>query len=165
MRFPRVFAIVGTVAALASVSACGLPSAGSTEDAGEFLTSALGCKRIDPISPRHLQLIQSRGVMGINGGGACEGAPDGGYDVDFMTIEDMESFQNSLKQKGGGEDDLMIGDDFAVAPASDAQRRKLLDAGLLFLNCSPNFKAPEGKTVDEGEVEGCAVTDYSEDLD
>ncbi|UKY54646.1 hypothetical protein [Streptomyces inhibens] len=77
----------------------------------------------------------------------------------------LQSFQIALKGDEDGQDDLVIGDDFTVDPGSDDQRRKLLSAGVLFLNCTPSFHAPGGKTVEDGEVERCATIDYSEDLD
>lgn len=166
MRFHRTLAVVGTVFALASVSACGsLPSASSPQEAGDFLTSTLGCKSVDIASPHEVQQVEAMGMTGINGGGECDDPAGGDGDVDFLTIEDMETFQTAIKADEDEQDDLMIGDDFAVDPSSDDQRRQLLKAGLLFLNCTPDFKAPEGKTADDGEIEGCATTDYSEDLD
>ncbi|MGW1378784.1 hypothetical protein ACWD6P_31585 [Streptomyces sp. NPDC002446] len=165
MRFHRTLAIAGTVVALASVSACGLPSAGSPQGAGEFLQSALGCERIDIATPREVQQVEAMGMTGINGGGECDEPAGGDGDADFLTIEDMEAFQTAVKADEDEQDDLMIGDDFAVDPASDDQRRQLLKAGLLFLNCTSDFKAPEGKTADDGEIDGCVTTDHSEDLD
>ncbi|REK86203.1 hypothetical protein DY245_33845 [Streptomyces inhibens] len=103
-------------------------------------------------------------MKGINGGSECQSTANGGDDVDFLTIEDLEAFQTALKGDEDEQDDLMIGDDFAVDPGSDDHRRKLLGAGLLLLSCTPGFHAPEGKTVEDGEVAGCATTDYSEDL-
>ncbi|MFI9051034.1 hypothetical protein [Streptomyces sp. NPDC053427] len=166
MRFHRILATAGTVLALASVSACGsLPSAGSPQEAADFLTSTLACESIDLATPREVQQVQAMGLTGINGGGECSDPVGSDGDVDFLTIEDMEAFQTSIKQGKGEEDDLMIGDDFAVDPGSDDQRSRLLKAGLLFLNCSPGFQAPPGKTADEGEVDGCIVTDYLGDRD
>ncbi|MGP8301166.1 hypothetical protein ACTPOK_25215 [Streptomyces inhibens] len=166
MRHHRTLAIVGTFFALASVSACGsLPSAGSPQEAGNFLTGTLGCERIDFATPREVQRVQAMGMRGINGGGECDEPAAGDGDADFLTIEDMEAFQTAVKADKSEQDDLMIGDDFAVDPSSDDQRRQLLNAGMLFLNCTPDFKAPSGSTVEDGEVEGCATTDYSEDLD
>ncbi len=166
MRFHRSLATVGTLLALASVSACGgLPSAGSSQEAGELLQSALGCEGIDIASPREVQQVRAMGLTGVNGGGECEDPAGGDGDVNFLTVEDMEAFQTAVKADEDEQDDLMVGDDFAVDPSSDDQRRSLLDAGLLFLNCTPNFTAPEGSTADDGAVEGCTTTDYAEDLD
>ncbi len=165
MRFHRTLAIVGTVVALASVSACGLPSADSPQGAGEFLKSALGCKVVDIASPHEVQQVEAMGMTGINGGGECDDPADGGGDVDFLTVEDMEAFQTAIKGDEDEQDDLMIGDDFAVDPSSDDQRHQLLKAGLLFLNCASDFKAPDGVSVDEGEIDGCVTTEYSKDLD
>ncbi|MFF4951703.1 hypothetical protein ACWC2K_08230 [Streptomyces chattanoogensis] len=166
MRFHRSLAIAGTFFALASVSACGgLPSAGSPEDAGQFLKSTLSCEGIDFASPHEVQQANAMGMTGINGGGECDDPAGGGGDVDFLTIEDMEAFQNAVKKDEGEQDDLMIGDDFAVDPSSDDQRRLLLKAGLVFLNCAPDFKAPANSSTDEAEIEGCVTTDYSKDLD
>lgn len=165
MRFHRILATVGTVCALASVSACGLPSAGSPQEAGDFLQSSLHCESIDIASPPEVQRVEAMGMTGINGGGECEDPADGGGDVDFLTIEDMEAFQTAVRGDKDEQDDLMIGDDFAVDPSSDDQRRQLLKSGLLFLNCTPDFKAPSGSSADDGEVDGCATTDYSDDLD
>ncbi|TJZ52091.1 hypothetical protein FCH28_19840 [Streptomyces piniterrae] len=151
---------------MASVSACGgLPSAGSPEDAGRFLVSALGCGNVDIATPQEVQQVQSMGMKGVNGGGECEHPEGDDGDPDFLTIEDMEAFQTAVKADEDEQDDLMVGDDFAIDPSSDDQRRALLKAGLMFLNCTPNFKAPEGSTTEDGEVEGCFTTDYSEDLD
>ncbi|MFE0191378.1 hypothetical protein [Streptomyces sp. NPDC059008] len=165
MRFHRTLAIVGTAVALASVSACGLPSADSPQGAGEFLKSALGCKVVDIATPHEVQRVEAMGMTGINGGGECDDPADGGGDADFLTVEDMEAFQTAVKGDEGEQDDLMIGDDFAVDPGSDDQRHQLLKAGLLFLNCTSDFKAPEGASVDDGEIDGCVTTDYSKDLD
>lgn len=165
MRFARILATAGTVVALASVSACGLPSAGSPQEAGDFLKSALHCESIDIASPPEVQRVEAMGMTGINGGGECEDPAGDDGDVDFLTIEDMEAFQTAVKGDDDEQDELMIGDDFAVDPSSDDQRQQLLKAGLLFLNCTPDFKAPPGKTADDGEIEGCSTTDYSEDLD
>ncbi|MGW7251010.1 hypothetical protein [Streptomyces decoyicus] len=166
MRFHRILAIAGTFFALASVSACGsLPSAGSPQEAGDFLKSTLSCASIDIASPREVQRVEAMGMTGINGGGECQDPAGGDGDADFLTIEDMEAFQTAVKGDEDEQDDLMIGDDFAVDPGSDDQRRQLLKAGLLFLNCTSDFKAPSGRTAEEGAVEGCATTDYSEDLD
>lgn len=165
MRFHRILATAGTICALASVSACGLPSAGSPQDAGDFLQSALHCESIDIASPPEVQRVEAMGMTGINGGGECKDPASGGGDVDFLTVEDMAAFQTAVKGDKGEQDDLMIGDDFAVDPGSDDQRRQLLNAGLLFLNCTPDFKAPSGNSADDGEIDGCSTTDYSEDLD
>lgn len=166
MRFHRTLAIAGTVFALASVSACGsLPSADSPQEAGNFLTSTLSCDSVDIATPQEMQQVEAMGLTGINGGGECENPAGGDGDVDFLTIEDMEAFQTAVKGDEDEQDDLMVGDDFAVDPSGDDQRRQLLKAGLLFLNCTPDFKAPEGSTVEDGEIDGCATTDYSEDLD
>ncbi|QZY19112.1 hypothetical protein [Streptomyces decoyicus] len=151
---------------MASVSACGsLPSAGSPQEAGDFLKSALSCESVDIASPREVQQVEAMGMTGINGGGECQNPAGDDGDPDFLTIEDMEAFQTAVKGDEDEQDDLMIGDDFAVDPSSDDQRRQLLKAGLLFLNCTSDFKAPSGHTAEEGAVEGCATTDYSEDLD
>ena len=166
MRFHRTLAIAGTVFALASVSACGgLPSTGSPQEAGKFLVSALGCGNVDIATPQEVQQVQAAGLRGVNGGGECEEPTGDDGDADFLTIEDMEAFQTSVKADESEQDDLMIGDDFAIDPGSDAQRQALLKAGLVFLNCSPDFKAPANSTTEDGEVEGCVTTDYSEDLD
>ncbi|MFJ9415675.1 hypothetical protein ACIRPT_16090 [Streptomyces sp. NPDC101227] len=166
MRFHRTLAIAGTVFALASVAACGsLPSAGSAEEAGNFLKSTLSCDGIDFASPREVQQVQAMGMSGVNGGGQCDDPAGGGGDVDSLTVEDMEAFQTAVKGNEDEQDDLMIGDDFAVDPSSDDQRRQLLKAGLMFLNCSPDFKVPMGSASDEGEAEGCVTTDFSKDLD
>ncbi|WP_077192374.1 hypothetical protein [Streptomyces lydicus] len=167
MRFQRILAAAGTFVALASVSACGssLPSADSPQGAGELLRTTLGCEHVEIAPPRDVAKVEAMGMKGINGGGQCENTAGGGEDADFLTIEDMAAFQTAVKADEDEQDDLMIGDDFAVDPDSDDQRRKLLDAGLLFLNCTPGFHAPEGRTVEDGEVDGCATTDYSKDLD
>ncbi|MFJ3953932.1 hypothetical protein ACIPXV_28545 [Streptomyces libani] len=165
MRFARILATAGTVVALASVSACGLPSAGSPQEAGDFLKSTLHCESIDIASPPEVQRVEAMGMTGINGGGECKDPAGDDSDVDFLTIEDMEAFQTAVKGDDDEQDELMIGDDFVVDPSSDDQRHQLLKAGLLFLNCTPDFKAPPGKTADDGEIEGCSTTDYSEDLD
>ncbi len=166
MRFHRILATAGTVLALASVSACSsLPSGGSPQGAGELLSTALHCEKVDIATPPEVARVEAMGMKGINGGGECDDPAVGGGDADFLTIEDMEAFQTAVKGDKSEQDDLMIGDDFAVDPGSDDQRRKLLEAGLLFLNCSPGFHAPEGKTTDDGEADGCVTTDYSDDLD
>ncbi|MFF9784950.1 hypothetical protein [Streptomyces nigrescens] len=165
MRFARILATAGTVVVLASVSACGLPSAGSPQEAGDFLKSTLHCESIDIASPPEVQRVEAMGMTGINGGGECQDPAGDDGDVDFLTIEDMEAFQTAVKGDDDEQDELMIGDDFVVDPTSDDQRHQLLKAGLLFLNCTPDFKAPPGKTADDGEIEGCSTTDYSEDLD
>ncbi|MEU8682365.1 hypothetical protein [Streptomyces sp. NPDC048611] len=156
---------MGTVAALASVSACGLPSAGSSEEAGDFLKSALRCRSIDIAAPHEVQRVEAMGMTGINGGGECDDPAGGGGDVDFFTVEDMEAFQTVIRGDDDQQDELMIGDDFVVDPGSDDQRRRLLEAGMQFLNCTPNFEAPEGKSADDSVIDGCFTTDYSEDLD
>ncbi|WP_432143691.1 hypothetical protein [Streptomyces sp. bgisy084] len=138
---------------------------GSPQDAGEFLQSTLHCESVDIASPPEVQRVEAMGMTGINGGGECEDPAGGGGDVDFLTVEDMEAFQTAVKGDEDEQDDLMIGDDFAVDPSSDNQRRQFLDAGLLFLNCTPGFKAPAGNSADDGEIDGCFTTDYSEDLD
>ncbi|MEV0372286.1 hypothetical protein AB0I10_21050 [Streptomyces sp. NPDC050636] len=150
---------------MASVSACGLPSADSPQGAGDFLTSTLSCESVDIASPQEVQQVEAMGMTGINGGGECEDPAGGDGDVDFITVEDMEAFQTAVKGDEDEQDDLMIGDDFAVDPSSDDQRRQLLKAGLRFLNCTPDFKVPAGRVAEDGEVEGCSTTDYSEDLD
>ncbi|MFD8542391.1 hypothetical protein [Streptomyces sp. NPDC059649] len=166
MRFHRVLATAGVVVALASVSACSsLPSGGSPQETGELLRSTLHCEKVDIATPPEVARVEAMGMKGINGGGECDEPADGGGDADFLTIEDMEAFQTAVKGDEDEQDDLMVGDDFAVDPGSDDQRRKLLDAGLLFLNCTPGFHAPEGKTADDAEVDGCSTTDYSKDLD
>ncbi|MFE1176180.1 hypothetical protein [Streptomyces sp. NPDC058773] len=165
MRFHRILATVGTVAALASVSACGLPSAGSPQEAGDFLKSALRCESIDIASPQEAQRVEAMGMTGINGGGECDEPAGGDGDVDFLTVEDMEAFQTAIRGDEDQQDKLMIGDDFVVDPSSDDQRRQLLDSGLMFLNCTPNFEAPDGMSADDGAIDGCFTTDYSEDLD
>ncbi|MEU9112328.1 hypothetical protein AB0D04_11145 [Streptomyces sp. NPDC048483] len=143
-----------------------MPSADSPEEAGGFLKATLSCESIDLASPREVQqLAAAGGPKGITGGGECENPAGGSSDADFYTVEDMEAFQTAVKADEDAQDDLMIGDDFAVDPGDDDQRRKLLQAGLRFLNCTPGFQAPVGRTADDGEVDGCFTTDYSEDLD
>ncbi|MGA5563304.1 hypothetical protein ACPCUV_19310 [Streptomyces platensis] len=138
---------------------------GSPQDAGDFLRSTLHCESVDIATPPEVQRVEAMGMTGINGGGECEDPAGGDGDVDFLTVEDMEAFQTAVKGDEDEQDDLMIGDDFAVDPSSDDQRRQLLKAGLLFLNCAPDFKAPSGNATDDGEIDGCFTTDYSDDLD
>ena len=136
MRFHRILAIAGTAVALASVSACGsLPSAGSP--AGTAGASV----RVDAQLREHRHRLAPRGaaawrpwaLTGINGGGRAartRRADDGDVDCPHRsrTSEAVQTAVQGDERRTGRPHD---GDDVAVDPGSDDQRRQLLKAGLL----------------------------------
>ncbi|MEV6678511.1 hypothetical protein AB0N09_16865 [Streptomyces erythrochromogenes] len=57
---------------------------------------------------------------------------------------------------------IVVGQDFAVGSQDADSMSALLQprAGLLMLNCHPDFKPPSGFRKEPALVKGCVLTDY-----
>ncbi len=99
------------------------------------------------------------------------GSCDGG-DTRIFMIKDPKAFQTAFKaevaaQKGGGNPNsgIVVGQDFTVGSTRSTAMAALLkpQAGLLMLNCHPDFKPPSGFRKEPALVKGCVLTDYFKD--
>ncbi|MFI1449494.1 hypothetical protein [Streptomyces virginiae] len=84
-------------------------------------------------------------------------------------IKDAKAFQTAFKAEtdagdGGGNPNqgIVVGQDFAMGSESSDAMSALLQpqAGLLMLNCHPDFKPPSGYRKEPALVKGCVLTDY-----
>ncbi len=96
------------------------------------------------------------------------GTCDGGRTHIYM-IKDPKAFQTAFKAEmvalnGGGNPNqgIVVGQDFAMGSEDSDSMSALLQpqAGLLMLNCHPDFKPPSGYRKEPALVKGCVLTDY-----
>lgn len=144
-----------------TATACGddgPPEAGDQKGVADFLQQNVGCQDVDYYSADDLSEIQEQ-INGLDGGGVCD--QENG-DIDFLHVTDMEGFAQSVAAQDGGDNSLMIGQDFAVDAGRDERVDKLLKAGLFLLDCDPGMQTPDGyHREDVGG--GCVATDYRKD--
>ncbi|MGW7331493.1 hypothetical protein ACWGIU_23505 [Streptomyces sp. NPDC054840] len=90
----------------------------------------------------------------------------------IVLIKDPKAFQTAFKaqidaKSGGGNPNqgIVVGQDFAMGSESSDAMSALLQpqAGLLMLNCHPDFKPPSGYRKEPALVKGCVLTDYYKD--
>ncbi|MFI8502664.1 hypothetical protein ACIGFK_29785 [Streptomyces sp. NPDC085524] len=90
----------------------------------------------------------------------------------IVMIKDPKAFQTAFKaeidaKNGGGNPDggIVIGQDFAMGSQDSDAMAALLQpqAGLLMLNCHPQFNPPSGFRKEPALVKGCVLTDYYKD--
>ncbi|MGW6575410.1 hypothetical protein ACWGAN_25070 [Streptomyces sp. NPDC054945] len=149
-----------------------LPKAGTMAAAARFINGYTPC---DPVSPTP------------KNGGPSEG-PDTKFGPSFsvtetgycgrrsvttiVLIKDAKAFQTAFKaetdaRKGSGNPNqgIVVGQDFAMGSESSDAMSALLkpEAGLLMLNCHPNFNPPSGFRKEPALVKSCVLTDYYQD--
>jgi hypothetical protein len=149
-----------------------LPRAATMAAAARFVNGFTKC---DPIST-------DRGSGGPSQGPQAEYGPS--YSVTevgycgrrnvttLYMIKDPKVFQTAFKaevdaKKGSGNPNsgIVIGQDFAMGSESSEAMGALLkpQAGLLMLNCHPEFNPPSGFRKEPALVKGCVLTDYYKD--
>ncbi|MFJ4861512.1 hypothetical protein [Streptomyces sp. NPDC088748] len=149
-----------------------LPKAGTMAAAARFVNGFTPC---DPVSRTP------------SGGKPSEG-PDTGFGPAFsitetgycgrrgittiVLVKDPKAFQAAFKaevdaKKGSGNPNsgIVVGQDFAMGSESSDAMSALLQppAGLLMLNCHPDFDPPSGYRKEPALVKGCVLTDYYKD--
>ncbi|OKK16064.1 hypothetical protein AMK16_25390 [Streptomyces sp. CB00455] len=149
-----------------------LPKAGTMAAAARFINVYTPC---DPVSP-------ADGENGPSEGPDTEFGPafsvtERGYCgrrsvTTIVLIKDPKAFQTAFKARvdakkdsGNPNSGIVLGQDFAMGSESSDAMSALLkpQAGLLMLNCHPDFKPPSGFRKEPALVKGCVLTDYYKD--
>ncbi|MBT2480033.1 hypothetical protein [Streptomyces sp. ISL-94] len=150
-----------------------LPKAGTMAAAARFVN---GFTRCDPISTTRENGGPSEGP-GSAEFGTSHSVTEVGYCgrrnvTTIVMIKDPKVFQAAFKadvdaKKGSGNPNsgIVIGQDFAMGSESSDAMSSLLtpQAGLLMLNCHPEFNPPSGYRKEPALVKGCVLTDYYKD--
>lgn len=149
-----------------------LPKAGTMAAAARFINGYTPC---DPISPTPPESKENSG--GDSEFGPAFSVTETGYCgrrgiTTVVLIKDPKAFQTAFKaemdaRKGRGNPNqgIVVGQDFAMGSESSDAMSALLQprAGLLMLNCHPDFKPPSGYRKEPALVKGCVLTDYYKD--
>ncbi|MFF4425975.1 hypothetical protein ACFY04_35260 [Streptomyces sp. NPDC001549] len=149
-----------------------LPKAGTMAAAARFINGYTPCAPVSLTPPEGKE----------NSGGDSQFGPafsvtETGYCgrrgiTTVVLIKDPKAFQTAFKARiaarnGGGNPNqgIVVGQDFAMGSESSDAMSALLQpqAGLLMLNCHPDFKAPSGYRKEPALVKGCVLTDYYKD--
>ncbi|MFG2485787.1 hypothetical protein ACGFSI_23900 [Streptomyces virginiae] len=148
-----------------------LPKAGTMAAAARFINGHTDCSRIstDP------------GEDGPTGPGAefdkAATVTETGYCgspriTTVILYKDAKAFQSAFKAEmakkgnnGNPNQGIVVGQDFAMGSQDSDAMSALLQpqAGLLMLNCHPDFKPPSGFRKEPALVKGCVLTDYYKD--
>ncbi|WP_051782125.1 MULTISPECIES: hypothetical protein [unclassified Streptomyces] len=146
-----------------------LPKAGTMAAAARFINGYTPC---DPVKPTPADGKPSEGPDTMFG--PAFSITETGYCgrrgiTTIVLIKDAKAFQTAFKAevdsgKGGGNPNqgIVVGQDFAMGSESSDAMSALLtpQAGLLMLNCHPDFKPPSGYRKEPALVKGCVLTDY-----
>ncbi|MER6448867.1 hypothetical protein DEJ51_13855 [Streptomyces venezuelae] len=148
-----------------------LPKAGTMAAAARFVNSHTDCAR----------LSSTPGESGPTGMGAEfdkaatvteTGFCGSGRRTTLVLYKDAKAFQTAFKaemakkgSKGNPNQGIVVGQDFAMGSVDSDAMSALLEpqAGLLMLNCHPDFKPPSGFRKEPALVKGCVLTDYYKD--
>lgn len=160
-----------TLSALAALTGCGgsdeqtedsgLPKADTMAAVQQFINeSGAQCNELEATGDEanYMEEEAKDPAWGIKERAVCR---DGeGRDVTLLLIGDMAKFQGSLA-KGGAT--FSIGQNFAVAAASDSAGQSLVQNGLLVLSCDQGDRedVPSGYEIHEGLVKPCFTTNYN----
>ncbi|MFD6915995.1 hypothetical protein [Streptomyces virginiae] len=149
-----------------------LPKAGTMAAAARFINGYTPC---DPVSSEPKNGGPSEGpdtkfgpAFSVTETGYC-----GRRSVTtIVLIKDPKAFQTAFKaemdakkERGNPNQGIVVGQDFAMGSESSDAMSALLQpqAGLLMLNCHPDFNPPSGYRKESALVKGCVLTDYYQD--
>ncbi|MFG2993344.1 hypothetical protein ACGFZK_29285 [Streptomyces sp. NPDC048257] len=149
-----------------------LPKAGTMAAAARFINDYTPC---DPVSRTPADGKASEGPD--TAFGPAFSVTETGYCgrrgvTTIVLIKDPKAFQTAFKaevdaKKGSGNSNsgIVVGQDFAMGSESSDAMSALLEpqAGLLMLNCHPDFNPPSGYRKEPALVKGCVLTDYYKD--
>ncbi|MFF7177145.1 hypothetical protein [Streptomyces sp. NPDC008121] len=150
-----------------------LPKAATMAAAARFVNSFTECVEITTTENgyEYWELDSQYGeeTYSVIERGSCDSG-----DTRIFMIKDMKVFQAAHKAdvdrqikagEGGRDGGPVIGQDFSVGSTQSTAMAALLQpqAGLLMLNCHPDFKAPSGFRTEPALVDGCVLTDYYKD--
>ncbi|MGW2270046.1 hypothetical protein [Streptomyces yangpuensis] len=148
-----------------------LPKAGTMAAAARFIGGFTDCR----------QVSADNGEDGPTGPNAefdkAAGVTETGYcgrqnRTTILLYKDAKAFQTAFKaetakqgNKGNPDGGIVVGQDFAMGSQDADSMSALLQpqAGLLMLNCHPDFKPPSGYRKEPALVKGCVLTDYYKD--
>ncbi|WP_405679736.1 hypothetical protein OG859_22195 [Streptomyces sp. NBC_00048] len=147
-----------------------LPKAATMAAAARFVNGFTRCDPIKPVTSGSNGSSTGPDEKFIKAATVTEHGTCGSRGrTSIYMIKDPKAFQTAFKAeiaaKGGGGNPnggIVIGQDFAVGSESSDAMSSLLtpQAGLLMLNCHPEFTAPSGYRKEPALVKGCVLTDY-----
>ncbi|MET8504690.1 hypothetical protein ABZV60_08565 [Streptomyces sp. NPDC004787] len=170
MRFKRTAAVLGSaLVSLAALSGCagdswgeeaGLPAAGDLAAVEKLVSAHTMCSDLRRSSEGPLAEQAADPAWAVRERAVC--GDDSKDTVTLLSIADMEKFQQANKTAAahGRGVRVLLGRDFALAPADEATARALLKADVLLFTCEKDFRVPDGYRKEKLLVEGCALTDY-----
>ncbi|MFB8395397.1 hypothetical protein [Streptomyces yangpuensis] len=147
-----------------------LPKAGTIAAAARFVNGFTKCAEITTTQAGYKYWDQDVARYGENFSVVERGSCDEG-DTRIFMIKDMKKFQTAYKEditkkasenRGSSTTGVVIGQDFTVGSTRSTAMAALIEprAGLLTLNCHPEFKPPSGFRKEPALVDGCVLTDY-----
>ncbi|MEU9377082.1 hypothetical protein AB0D94_25355 [Streptomyces sp. NPDC048255] len=152
-----------------------LPKAGTIAAAARFVNDFTKCAEITTTKSGYKYWDEDAKYDEKSHSVIERGSCDGG-DTRIFMIKDPKAFQAAFKAEidkeyketnGGGNPSsgIVVGQDFTVGSTRSTAMAALLkpQAGLLMLNCHPEFTAPSGFRKEPALVKGCVLTDYYKD--
>ncbi|MFG2879558.1 hypothetical protein ACGFYU_31885 [Streptomyces sp. NPDC048337] len=147
-----------------------LPKAGTIAAAARFVNGHTKCTEITTTKDGYEYWDEDAkydGKYSVTERGSCDRG-----DTRIFMIKDPKVFQAAFKAevdakegKGNPNSGIVVGQDFTVGSTRSTAMAALLkpQAGLLMLNCHPDFKPPSGFRKEPALVKGCVLTDYYKD--
>ncbi|MEU6299880.1 hypothetical protein [Streptomyces erythrochromogenes] len=145
-----------------------LPKAGTMAAAARFIGGFTDCRQVSADNGEDGP--KSADAEFNKAGTVTETGYCGGQNrTTILLYKDAKAFQTAFKaemakkgNRGNPDSGIVVGQDFAMGSQDADSMSALLQpqAGLLMLNCHPDFRPPSGFRKEPALVKGCVLTDY-----